>query len=145
MSSHAPKRAWFSPTLKVLLVDEDPLFRSQMQRAAASRGWALTAHARLGDFDLSRAAQDYDVVVLNAYLEEVRYGRHEAAERTLGSLPAVLVSHFKAEEESRWPASVRRFARKADGCDAILETALTAAQARGGGSLLGRIKVALKR
>jgi hypothetical protein len=148
MSTQAHTRSWFGTTLKVLLVDEDPLFRSRMQRAAAAKGWALTAHARLSDVDWNQAAKEYDVLVLNYYADDVRHRRSGEAGPSLERLPAVLVSNFTAAKEdgSSWPAPTKCFARKADGCDAILDAALDVSHGKGvGGALLGKIRGALKR
>lgn len=147
MSQHAPKRSMFTAgAIKVLLVDEDPLFRSRMQRAAAARGWALTAFAALADVDAGRASKEFDVLVINSYLDEVRHPEGNRAE-ALGTLPTVLVSNFKTSGEGTpWPATVCHHARKADGCDAILEAASTAAHERGAlGGILGKLRSALKR
>lgn len=144
MSTHAQTRSWFGTTLKVLLVDEDPLFRSRMQRAAAAKGWALTAHSRLSEVDWNKARKDFDVVVLNYYADDVRRRREGEAGPALEALPAVLVSNFTVsqEESSTWPSPAKCFARKADGCEAILDAALAVSHGKG---FLGKIRGALKR
>lgn len=151
MTSHAEKRTFFAATaLKVLLVDDDPLFRSRMQRAASARGIALTAYAHLTDLNATTAAKDFDVIVLNYFLDEIRHREAGDAAKALSKMPVVLVSNTNAVvgDETLWPAAVREFARKAAGCDAILDAASRVHGGEHDGqvpSLLGRLKTALKR
>lgn len=112
---------------KVLLIDDDPVFRMTMKAAGEKNGLEVTACGSLAELKLMDAQSQYDVAVLDYYLDDLKdFMTGIDVARGFGATPVLLVSSNLGcvENTEDWPTSVRKFANKRVGADVI--TALAA-------------------
>jgi CheY-like chemotaxis protein len=124
---NAPNTNKSLPTLHVLVVEDDPMFRRQMEAAAAERGIAVTTCGSLREVQAMAMPDVFDLAIVDYYLDGVhRAMTGPTIARRLRDTPTLFISHDPnciAEGES-WPASVRHFMSKEAGVKRILDTAL---------------------
>lgn len=119
----------------ILLIDDDELFRSLFKTIAESLGVPVTCHASLAEMHSFAALKDFDVAVLDYYLESFRGPEiAEYVDVFFRELPVILISGGEIDGETQrvWPSCIRRFVNKASGPFAIIERALDAVSAARG-------------
>ena len=113
---------------RLLLVDDDPIFGKIMTRLAEQSRVNLTCCRSLDElgqkvwWNFHAGIIDYDLGTANG-IELI-----QTMEKTLGTLPVILVSQGNAISVpiSQWPTSIKAFIHKTLGHVAILEAALAA-------------------
>lgn len=116
-----------TPTLHVLFVDDDPLYRHQMTAAAAARGIAVTTCGSWRELQAMAMPDVFDLAIVDYYLDGVhRALTAPAVAARLKNTPALFISGDPncISEGEAWPSSVRHFISKEAGIKAILDTAL---------------------
>lgn len=114
---------------RILVVDDDPLFRRKILREAKKYNVPLTVCAspqELGRLD----RRDFDVALIDHFLDEDVFGTDVAS--IMGPTPVILMSTLPkhcVEDSGEWPTSIRRFVRKDKGFQALLETAISVSRA----------------
>jgi CheY-like chemotaxis protein len=111
------------------------MFRSLFKRIADSLGIPVTCHSSLAEMHSFAALKDFDVAVLDYYLESFRGSEiAEYVDVFFRDLPVILISGGEIDGDSQrvWPSCIRGFVGKSSGPYAIIERALDAvASARG--------------
>jgi CheY-like chemotaxis protein len=109
--------------LRVLVLDDDPLFLRRVQQVADPARYVITVCESVADFVEAMNKGVYDVVLLDYYLDD--FEGPEVAD-TLGAVPVVMMSNKidPIEDNYPWPAPVRRFVNKKLGPVAVLEAAM---------------------
>lgn len=115
---------------RVLLIDDDPVFRNLMAEIARVRDVHLDAYESLMDLGSVGLIGDYTVAIVDYCLEDmtgIEIGQYLQA--FFAKTPMVLVSTLdrSAILESNWPAPIAKFINKSAGCEAILLSALAVA------------------
>jgi len=109
---------------RVFLLDDDPIFCKLMEKVAKRNGIPLAICSRLADFGRDRSHRDFDVAVIDYYLEDLKGPQ---IVWLLDDRPVVMVSRNEdcVAEDKEWPESIKKFVPKKQGPEAILEAALT--------------------
>ena len=112
---------------RVLLIDDDPVFRNLMAEVARARGVSLDPYESLLDLGSVGLIGDYTVAIVDYRLEQmtgIEIGEYLQA--FFNKTPMVLVSTMdrSAILESKWPTPIAKFINKSAGCEAILLSAL---------------------
>ena len=111
----------------LLLIDDDEWFRSLFRLICEAQGIPVTAYSSLADMSSFASLQDYDVVILDYYLESFKGPEiAEYIDVFFDDLPVVVISgaDISATERQTWPRCIRNFQCKSEGAHSILETAL---------------------
>jgi|GEM_PF-5513992 len=111
----------------ILLIDDDPWFRAVFRVVCEARGLPITTFASLADMPSVAALKDYDLVIVDYYLES--FTGTEIAEYVdafFSQVPVVIVSgsQIPSAVDCGWPASIRGFITKTNGAHTILDYAL---------------------
>jgi DNA-binding NtrC family response regulator len=113
----------------VLLIDDDPFFRALFQAIADSQGIPAATCASLSDIGSFAALKDYDVVVLDYYLEAFRGPEiAEYVDVFFRDLPVLVISggEIDPKDQRSWPVCIQEFVPKSAGPYQILEKAVDA-------------------
>ncbi len=116
----------------ILLIDDDEFFRSLFKHVAESLGVPVTVHSSLAEMNSFAALQDFDVAVLDYYLESFTGSEiAEYVEVFFRELPVIVISggNIESNDQRVWPTCIRRFVPKAAGPYAIVDRALDAVAA----------------
>jgi CheY-like chemotaxis protein len=112
---------------RVLVIDDDPLFRALITRAGQRRKIPVAACANLRELNAMAVPRLFDVAVVDYYLDDMkRYLKGTEVARALEGTPVILVSNSDdgIEDEEPWPAGVREFISKRSGIQMILNAAI---------------------
>jgi len=111
-------------TPNVLLIDDDPSFRSIMDKVGKKRDIHITTCASIYEVAHLENLKAFDMVVIDYYLDDLK-GTEIAM--LFGATPVLLMSSQAEsciEENMIWPPSVRTFVDKQEGPEALIETIL---------------------
>lgn len=117
----------------LLLIDDDEFFRALFQAIADSLGLPAETYASLSEMPSVGALKDYDVVILDYYLESFRGPEiAEYVDVFFKDLPVLVISggEITDHDQRAWPACIRRFVPKSSGPYTIIERALEALESR---------------
>jgi PleD family two-component response regulator len=112
---------------RVLVIDDDPLFRAKVRRAAEKRNIFLTVCSSLKEVSIMADTGMFDIAIVDYYLDDMKsYLRGTDVARALETTPVILISNSDhgVENYSSFPGSVRQFLNKRIGINAILSAAL---------------------
>ena len=112
----------------LLLIDDDEWFRSLFTLICEAQGIPITTFSSLADMPSFAALKDFDVIILDYYLESFRGPEiAEYIDVFFADLPVLVISGTVIQDDERrnWPSCIRRFQCKADGPHAIIENALS--------------------
>jgi len=110
---------------RVFLLDDDPIFCKLMEKVAKKNGIPITICSRLEEFGSEDGHREYDVAVIDYYLEDMKGPQ---IVQLLDEHPVVMVSRNEDcvdEERGEWPEAIKKFVPKRQGPQAILEAAIT--------------------
>ena len=112
---------------RILVVDDDPLFRARIRRVAERRSIPVTVCGSLDELDSMLDSRLFDIAVVDYYLDEMRTqlkGTNVA--EVMEGTPTILISSTDhgIENYSAFPNSIRKFLNKRVGINAILDTAV---------------------
>ena len=116
-----------APIPKVLVIDDDPLFRALVTKVAAKRNLAVTTCASVRELGSMAVADLFDVVIVDYFLDDLKQSlRGTDVAHVLESTPIVLISNneYAFTNSDPWPTSIRKFVNKKAGVNVILNTAL---------------------
>lgn len=117
------ERSEFTSQLRLLVVDDDPIFCKAISRAARKRGVHVRVCDRLSSLTMLPDQLPYDAVILDYYFRGLTGTQLSFM---LGKdLPIVMVSASEKTDlfDSAWPECVREFIHKGRGIEAILDAA----------------------
>ena len=120
-----------SPTPRILVVDDDPLFRAQVRHLAAVRKLPVTVCSSMREMQVMADSSGFDVAIVDYYLDDLKtYLRGTDIASLLESTPVILISNSDhgIENSTPFPKSVRRFVNKRVGINAILDAAIQSTQ-----------------
>ena len=108
----------------ILVIDDDPIFRSLITHAGKSRNIEVTACSNLNEVKPMAVPKLFDAAIVDYYLEDFKShlkGTHVAC--ALEGTPILLVSQSNdcVEANEFWPSSIRKFVTKQIGVDRILD------------------------
>lgn len=106
---------------RVLLIDNDGPFCTEMEKSARDAGVNLTSCGSLDEFGRLPSHRHFDVIILNYYQGELT-GAHVAS--VLGDKPILLISETLPPDIEAWRGDVRNFLPKSSGPETLLATAL---------------------
>lgn len=112
---------------KILVIDDDPIFLAQINRVAQQRNLSVTTCASVRELGAMAVSRLFDVVIVDYFLDDLKThmkGTEVAA--VLEGTPIIFVSasDHAFEDNTPWPASVRKFINKKAGINAILDSAV---------------------
>jgi CheY-like chemotaxis protein len=112
---------------KILLVDDDPIFRHLIQRYAQKQNVDLITCGSIEQLKNFPSLDTFDVIILDYFLDNFRedfLGTDFA--KLAGSTPCLLVSSNDrcVEGSNPWPNSIRKFVSKRTGPITIIASAL---------------------
>ncbi|MEZ4743768.1 MAG: response regulator [Bdellovibrionota bacterium] len=112
---------------KMVLIDDDPIYRAIMLRAAKNEGIVLHAYDSLLSISITSNMEDYDAVIIDYDLGELT-GVDIASylSSVFGDIPMVLVSSSLREQKDggkKWPKHIKKFALKTEGYSPVLAMA----------------------
>ncbi len=113
----------------LLLIDDDEFFCALFKMVGESLGIPVQTYGSLSDMQSFAELRNYDVAVLDYYLESFRGPEiAEYIDIFFTELPVVLISggELKDLDQKLWPACIRRFVPKADGAHTIIKRSLEA-------------------
>lgn len=111
----------------ILVIDDDPLFRAQVRKAARHRSLPVTVCSSLKEVDLMSCSKLFDIAIVDYYLDDFKVTlRGTEVAKVLGSVPVILVSHSDQciENNTVFPSSVRQFVNKRAGINFMLDKAI---------------------
>jgi DNA-binding NtrC family response regulator len=109
---------------KLLIMDDDEIYGTLLRAKALQRGIDATYAPSLVDLGSIGFLKDYDVGVIDFYLEGMRGNEiAEYVEKLLIDIPVIIVSGDAnlATHIGQWPKSIFGFVSKAEGVDRVLE------------------------
>ncbi|MBY0369919.1 hypothetical protein K2X33_04480 [bacterium] len=112
--------------LNVLVIDDDPVFRMLIAKAAKAAKVSVTVAGSLEEVNPLTVPRIYDVVVIDYYLDDIQLNLKGAdIADVLAGTPVLLtsVSEHAVEDGGPWPESVRKFVAKKQGAASILKQA----------------------
>lgn len=112
---------------RILIIDDDVTFGSILVATAKKNGLDAEAHASLVELGSFARLREFDLAVVDYFLESLRGDEvAQYADTFFEGLPVIVVSakEFTAEETARWPAAVREFLAKDKGPQAVIDAAL---------------------
>ncbi len=115
----------------VLVIDDDATFGLLMKAVAEARGIKLDYVGSLAELGSFARIGDYDVAVLDYYLEKLTGAEiAEYFDAFFQDKPVIIVSgSSRLQDDSvQWPKCVRKFVLKSNGARNILDNALEAWQ-----------------
>lgn len=113
----------------VLLIDDDPAFRALFLAVAGALGIPGRAYASLSEMNSFAELRNYDVVVLDYYLESFKGPEiAEYIDVFFTELPVIMISGGDVDEQANrvWPSCIQRFLKKSAGPYEILQAAIMA-------------------
>jgi CheY-like chemotaxis protein len=113
--------------LHLLVIDDDPLFRALIKRAANKRNIKVTACSSRHELVAMTDPGLFHVVIVDYYLDEMKtHLRGTDVARELVDTPTLLISNSGAclDEKHSWPDNICKFAYKSEGADRLLDQAL---------------------
>lgn len=113
----------------VLLIDDDPQFCALFLHLAKSLGIPARAYASLSDMTTFAELRNYDVAVIDYYLQAFKGPEiAEYIDVFFSELPVVVISGGELGEVDRevWPECIREFVTKQSGAYRILDAAIAA-------------------
>jgi len=111
----------------LLLIDDDEFFRALFQAIADSMGIPAETYASLADMASFAALKEYDVVILDYYLESFRGPEiAEYVDVFFNDLPVLVISGGDIGDHDRrsWPVCIRQFVPKSSGPYTIINKAM---------------------
>lgn len=112
----------------ILVVDDDPLFRALLQRAALAKAIEITACSSWREIGTLAHPQQFDAAIVDYYLDGLKESLTGTdIARALEGTPVLLVSnsdHCISNGEA-WPEGVRKFMNKRHGVERILKNVAT--------------------
>lgn len=112
---------------KLVVVDDDPVFGALLMSKAKSAGFDARFFLSLVDMGSFARIKDYDLAVIDFYMDQIRGDEIAAYVDTFfKDIPVIIVSaedFSSPERRKKWPPTVRAFVQKTDGVDKILATA----------------------
>ena len=111
---------------RVLIIDDDVNFGAILAATARLNGLDAEAHASLVELGSFARLREFDLAVVDYFLESLRGDEiAQYADTFFAGLPVIVVSarDFTPEETARWPASVRAFLAKDKGPQAVIDEA----------------------
>ena len=111
----------------LLLIDDDEWFRALFKVICEAQGIPVTTFPSLADMPSFASMKDYDVVILDYYLESFKGPEiAEYVDVFFASLPVVVISGEEINDGERhaWPTCIKRFMCKAAGPYNIISSAM---------------------
>jgi DNA-binding response OmpR family regulator len=111
------------PKQKILLLDDDPVFRGVMIALAQSRNIDIDAYESFQELDTFLQIESYDGIILDHHLAE-RLASEDISglDAFFASRPVLLVSaDERARDVLKTQPAFRQFVPKADGAQKILD------------------------
>ena len=125
----APSEVHKSMKRGVLVIDDDATFGLLMKAVAEARGIKLDWVGSLSELGSFAKIGDYDVAVLDYYLEKLTGAEiAEYFDAFFKDKPVIIVSGSSRlqDDSMQWPRCVRKFVLKSNGARNILDNALEA-------------------
>jgi len=116
----------YGESARILVIDDDPLFRALIERVAERRGLRVTLCSSLSDVQPQRVPRIFDAIIVDFYLDGMKKNLNGAEVAVaLEATPVLLISHSAEAVETNdpWPQNVRKFLTKRVGPESILEQA----------------------
>ena len=113
----------------VLLIDDDPQFRALFLALAKAQGIPARAYPSLSDMTSFAELRNYDVAVLDYYLQSFKGPEiAEYIDVFFSELPVIVISggELGAVDKQIWPDCIRQFVPKSQGPYEIIKAALGA-------------------
>ncbi|MFK7872522.1 MAG: response regulator [Oligoflexales bacterium] len=109
--------------LKMILLDDDPIFCHILERHTRKRGIWLDVCLNVEEFAEKISSDDYDLAILDYDLEN--YNGLQIA-NALGQLRSMIISRKSQWQKNdyEWSASIQTFVHKKYGADYILDVAI---------------------
>jgi len=102
---------------RIVLIDDDPIYRSIMLRFAKENGVEFDAFENLMDLGSVGMLGQYDAAIVDfdlGCLNGVEIAEYLSA--LFGDIPMVLISEKQREPgQNGWPPSIKRFVKKSEG------------------------------
>ena len=120
------------PGKRIVLFDDDPVYRSLMIRAAELNGSKLDAYESIDNIRPQDLVGKYDVVLLDYDLGHTT-GPEIAAflSEMCGDLPVLLISGVnRVDSKNKWPPAIQSFVLKSEGHQQALSAALECTRRR---------------
>lgn len=111
----------------ILVIDDDPLFRTRIQKIAQERDLPITVCSSLKEVNAMSCSRLFDIAIVDYYLDDFRDTlRGTEVAEVLGSVPVILTSHSDhcLENNTPFPEAVRQFVHKKAGINHILDKAI---------------------
>ena len=113
---------------KILVIDDDPLFRAKTRQIAHLRNLPITVASSLSEATVMSTGQNmFDIAIVDYYLDDLKTSlRGTEIASLLESTPVILISNSDhcIEDSNPFPKSVRKFVNKKFGINAIIDIAL---------------------
>jgi len=125
--NHSVSKLEVSPGAKILFIDDDPIFRAMVRRAANFQNLFVSIASSLKEIRPMAVPRLFDVVVVDYFLDNLKEnltGTEIAS--ALEATPVLLVSYsdLVCANDDPWPSSIRKFVHKRLGATTILKEAL---------------------
>lgn len=116
--------------MRLVLVDDDPVFRATMLGCASARGIFMDAYDNLLEIDTGAGHAAYDAAIVDFDLGPVN-GLESASwlEGVFGDAPVLLVSAVLGQSAPPF-CRAQAFLPKSRGCDSIVDKAMALARRR---------------
>jgi CheY-like chemotaxis protein len=112
--------------IHILVIDDDPIFRALMAKAATATNYSVTLASSLKEVNPMAVPNLFDVVVVDYYLDNIQENlKGTDLGFALEGTPILLMSasDHALSENTPWPPSVRKFVSKKSGASSILNEA----------------------
>ena len=110
---------------RFVLIDDDPVYRTILLRAATMEGFDIAVYESLMDLGSIGMLGRYDAAIVDYDLGNINGVEiAEYLSALFGDIPMVLVSeHSRSPGEKVWPSSIKKFIRKSEGYSHTLQEA----------------------
>lgn len=110
---------------RIVLIDDDPVYRRIMKRAAKMADIDVDIYESLMDLGSVGLLANYDVAIVDYHLEAmtgVEIGEYLAS--MMSGKPMILVSRDRlTDSDKSWPSSIKKFMNKDEGYTNVLNEA----------------------